>query len=154
MCIIIRDVHEFIGHCLIPLDPWWLYVYYLHKTNIKFLNYKSWIINLSEAEKIKLMDGPDAYFNWRNHLINLGLANHKSGFWPQVIYVVLCKSILYLLISSICHLKTFTSHVCPYFLVYHGRKGHWIVNHIGTQSFIITLSYLLALELLVLYWIC
>ena len=22
MCIIIGDVHQFIGHCLIPLDPW------------------------------------------------------------------------------------------------------------------------------------
>ena len=28
--------------------------------------------------------------------------------------------------------------------IYQGGRGHWTVNYIGTQSFIITLSYSLA----------
>ena len=37
MCIIIGDVYQFIGHCLIPLDPCFLSVYWSSSTNFCLL---------------------------------------------------------------------------------------------------------------------
>ena len=48
LCIIIGDVHSFIGHCLIPLDPWCLSVYAKVIFNVDFCNNKALTKSLNE----------------------------------------------------------------------------------------------------------
>ena len=90
MCNIIGDVHQFIGHCLIPLDPWAPYPcgYFNHipiQINIIQTNHQKYVYKIYGRNDLKhiVTHSKGSYFMFKDQETARALSNFLKEIYNE-----------------------------------------------------------------------